>query len=223
MFEDLRAAFREAIDNFNQELSRDRVPETMDKLLRGMKGEIASARALVKDLESQIERAKAQTEAEAAAAATARRRAEMAQEIGDEETAQVAATYAEKHGKRETLLRQKAQALAEELEFRKRDEAEMFAKFHEAEAKRGELETTTGRTQARGSIDAADDLFAELNRMADIIDGEEAQRDAAVEVDGLDLGDDSSSDYHVEIDSSPPEEPDLDSALAELKRRMGHE
>ena len=34
MFENLRNAFREAVENFNKELSRDQVPETVDKLLK---------------------------------------------------------------------------------------------------------------------------------------------------------------------------------------------
>lgn len=41
MFDELRAAFKEAIDNFNTELGRDQISESVDKLLIGMKGEIA--------------------------------------------------------------------------------------------------------------------------------------------------------------------------------------
>ena len=41
MFEDLREAFKEALDNFNKELSRENVSGTADKLLAGMKDEIA--------------------------------------------------------------------------------------------------------------------------------------------------------------------------------------
>ena len=36
MFEDLRAAFHEAIEAFNKELSRDQVPERVDKLIESL-------------------------------------------------------------------------------------------------------------------------------------------------------------------------------------------
>ena len=36
MFEDLRSAFREAYVNFNKELNREHVPETVNRLIGGM-------------------------------------------------------------------------------------------------------------------------------------------------------------------------------------------
>ena len=54
MFEDLRSAFKEALDNFNKELSRDQVSETADKLLVGMKNEIADEKAQVAGLDDQL-------------------------------------------------------------------------------------------------------------------------------------------------------------------------
>ena len=38
MFDDLRNAFREAVQNFKDELDRDSVPENVDRLLAGMIG-----------------------------------------------------------------------------------------------------------------------------------------------------------------------------------------
>lgn len=222
MFEDLRAAFREAIENFNKELNRDQVPETVDRLLRGMRSELGDARALVADLESQIEKAVAQAESERAQAETCRRREEMAQKIGDEETAQLAKQYCERHEARQRLLEQKAVALREELVFRQRDYDEMMSKFKEAQESRNSLEATTGRTGARESISEADDLFRELDRMAEKIEGEEARGEAAEAFDSLDF--EPESDYHVDLDTpEPPEELDVDAALAELKRRMGED
>ena len=40
MFDDLRTAFREALDNFKKELKRDQVPETVDRLLVGMRSQL---------------------------------------------------------------------------------------------------------------------------------------------------------------------------------------
>jgi phage shock protein A len=97
----------------------------------------------------------------------------------------------------------------------------MFARFNEAKEKRDALTSTTQRTGARGSISEADDLFAELDRMAEKIGGTEAEAEAAEAFDDLDL--DRASDFHVEYDehAPPKKELDVDAALAELKRRMG--
>ena len=61
MFDDLRAAFSEALDNFNKELSRNQVPETVDKLLVSMKNEIADETAQVAGVEAQLERPSARS------------------------------------------------------------------------------------------------------------------------------------------------------------------
>ena len=57
MFDDLRAAFREAIENFNKELNRDEVPQTVDDLIGAMKNEVADVTSQIGALESQISRA----------------------------------------------------------------------------------------------------------------------------------------------------------------------
>jgi phage shock protein A len=220
MFDDLRAAFREALDNFNAELNRDRVPETADRLLRGMKRELVDSKAMISELERQVQRAEQEVERERTDAATARRREELARRIGDEETAAVARKYAERHEERHRLLERKAATLREELTLRRRDTDEMLAKYQEASKKRDALASTAGRSAARESIHAADDLFSELDRMAEAVEGERAQAEAAEALDDLDLDGTSRSDFHVDLDE-PREELDVDAALAELKRRMG--
>lgn len=219
MFEELRAAFRQAIENFNRELHRDQVPETMDRLLAGMQRELVDAKALISELEGQVQRARGEARTEAEQADVCRRREEMARRIDDAETADLAARYAERHRKRQALLEQKVQALDEELAFRRKDAEEMLARLKEARTEREGLSATTGRTQARRSLDEADDLFSELDRMAEQIEGEGRAADAAEALDDLDL--DRASDFHVEIDRPPAQPPDVDAALAELKRRMG--
>lgn len=219
MFDDLRAAFKEALDNFNKELSRGQVAETADKLLAGMKNEIADEKAQVAGLEDQLEKARGQIERLEKEAATARRRGEMAQEIDDEETVKLAAEYATKAEAHRIVLEKKAAALQEELEFRERTVEEMFARFNEAREKREALTATTGRSGARESLSEADDLFSELDRMAEKIEGNKARGDAAEAFDSLDF--DEPSEFHVDIDEPGPDrELDVDAALEELKRRM---
>ena len=218
MFEDLRAAFRQAIENFNREIHRDQAPDTIDRLLKGMQRELVDARALVSELDSQVERARGEARHEADQAAVCRRREEMARRIQDTETADLAAQYAERHAKRQTLLEQKVAALEEELAFRRKDAEEMLAKIKEARVQREGLTASTGRSQARDTLSEAGDLFSELDRMAEKIEGERHAADAAMEMDDLDL--DRPSDFHVELDTPAPDPPDVEAALAELKRRM---
>lgn len=220
MFEELRAAFREALENFNKELSRDQVPETVDRLLVGMKNEIADEKAQVAGLEAQLEKTRAEITHAREQAQTARRREAMARKIEDAETVQLASQYAARQEGRTQVLEKKAAALEEELQFRRRTVEEMFARFHEAKEKRDALGATTGRTGARRTLSEADELFSELDRMAEKIEGTRAEGEAAEAFDELDL--DEPSEYHVDLDEAPRrEELDVDAALAELKRRMG--
>jgi phage shock protein A len=228
MFDDLRAAFREAIDNFNKELRRENVAETTGRLLVGMRNEIAQEKAQILALEDQLEKALAGSSREKELGATCRRRERMARDIGDEETANLAAQQALKHEGHGAVLEKKSEAFREELELCRKNVDDMIAKFGEAKQQRDSLSATAGRAGARDSISAADDLFSELDRMAEKIEGERARGDAAEELDGLDLdgvvgsGSTEDFDYEVGLDDPPPrEELDVDAALAELKRRMG--
>jgi phage shock protein A len=217
MFEDLRSAFREAVNNFKDEIGRDEVPETVDKLLLGMRNEVADAKVRIKELEDQMTRAVHESEREKKEAATCRRREKMARDIDDSETADVAAQYAEKHEERQTLLEHKAVALNDELAYRQKEVEEMLGKVKEAQAKRDSLTATAGRGGARDSIGAAGDLFSEMDRMAEKIGDESARGEAAASMDPLDL--------HVDVDEPPPRpvDVDYDARLEELKRRMGEE
>ncbi len=226
MFEDLRAAFREALDNFNKELKRDQVPETVDRLLVGMKNELIDEKAQVRGLEEELERATAASQREKEAGLTCRRREKMARDIGDEETANLAAQHAAKHEGHQAVLEKKAQAIREELAFRRQSVEEMTAQLNDAIEKRSSLGATAGRMGARGAISEADDLFSELDRMAEKMTGESARADAAESLRALDLDLDGgeTTDYDVTLDEPPlREQLDVDAALAELKRRMGRD
>ncbi len=213
MFESLRDAFREAVANFKDEMARDEVPQTVDRLLAGMLEEVTAAKTALRDLEDQVQRTRSEAAKTATELETYRRRERMAGQIGDQETARVAREFAEKSEKRRTLLEHKAVALEEELEFRKSELDEMLAKIQEARSRRDSLAATAGRTGARESIQEADDLFGELDRMAAKIQDEDVRAHAAEAFGDLDLeaGDGS---------STPPPEIDFDARLAELKRRM---
>ncbi|MDX1494042.1 MAG: hypothetical protein R3253_08295, partial [Longimicrobiales bacterium] len=165
MFEDLRNAFKEALDNFNKELNRDQVSDAADKLLVGMRNEIVDEKAAVSGLEEQIEKANSQIEQLSKDSATARRREAMARDIDDEETAKLAVEYVAKVEGHRDVLRKKVAALEEELAFRRKTLEGMYAQFEEAKEKRAALKATTGRAGARDTISAANDLFAELDRM----------------------------------------------------------
>ncbi len=217
MFDNLRRAFREAVDNFKEELDRDDVPEAVDRLLREMKREAADTQAETKRLEAAITKALKATETEKREGETCRRREKMASEIGDEETARVAQEYAEKHEHRRDVLEQKALALKEELDMRRGEFREMIEAIKSAEKNREALSATAGRASTRNSIEGADDLFAELDRIASDIEDDDARREAHLEVDEA-LDDDPLEEFR-----SAPEPPpiDVDARLEALKRAMG--
>ncbi|MFO8175712.1 MAG: PspA/IM30 family protein [Gemmatimonadota bacterium] len=218
MFQNLRDAFKEAVENFKEELNRDQVPEVVDGLLRQMREELTDAQAHLHTLEGQIRKALQMVEMEEKEMATCRRREAMARKIGDEETARVAGEYEEKHRKRKVIQENKALALREEMEMKKGEIREMMAQFKEAKAKRETLTATLGRAQARSSMTDSDDLFAEMDRMAERIEGADGRRKA--EEDLLaELGESESS---RESWGPTPEEL-AEARLRELKRRMGEE
>lgn len=221
MFENLRTAFREAVENFKEELNRDDVPQAVDQLLAGMRDEVTEAKTRLHDLESGIERALLEAEREKREEATCIRREEMARKIGDEETARVAAEFRAKHAKRREVLEGKAVALQRELEVRKAEIEEMIGHIKEAQKRRDSLAAEAGRSTARDSIRGAEDLFDELDRMADKM-GDESRRDEAEDI-LRDLDDTVGSDYGIDLDAPSRPRVDVDARLAELKRRMGRE
>lgn len=226
MFDNLRRAFGEAISNFKDEIGRDDVPEAVDQLLRGMVTEVTDAKAYVKKLESDIELAEAKLSKQKKGAETARRREAMARDIGDAETETVAKEFAEKHERIAVVLEQKATALKQELKVRQTEVSDMMRQLKEARADRERLTATAGRAQTRNTLGEANDLFAQLDRMAEKIEGTQNEADAARELDDLELGGSSSTpdpDLEAQFDEleSEPRDIDFDAALAELKRRMG--
>ena len=145
MFDNLRQAFREAVDNFKDELGRDEIPEAVNRLLREMKREAADTKAEIRRLEEAIQGAIGKAEKEEGSRKTCRRREQMALAISDEETARVAREYAEKHEHRRSVLEHKALALKEELDMRQEEFQEMIEAIKDAEKNRDGLTATVGR------------------------------------------------------------------------------
>ena len=216
MFENLRQAFREAVDNFKDELGRDDIPEAVSRLLREMKREAADTKAEIRRLGEAIHSAIERAEKEKSEGKTCRRREKMALDISDEDTARVAREYAEKHEHRRSVLEHKALALKEELDMREEEFREMIEAIKEADKNRDSLTATAGRASARNSIDDADDLFSQLDRIADEIGADDAQQEASSEID--DLLDDGLDRFERRPE---PEEIDMDARLEALKRAMG--
>ncbi len=207
------------MDNFKEELDRDDVPEAVDNLLRAMKREAADTQAETQRLEAAIKKAIEATDKEKREGETCRRREKMASDIGDEETARVAREYAEKHEHRREVLEQKAIVLKEELDMRRAEFKDMIATIKDAEKNRDTLTATAGRATARNSIDGAEDLFAELDRIAGDLEDDDARREAQIEVNEA-MDDDPLDEFR----SPPPPPPmDVDARLDALKRAMGED
>jgi hypothetical protein len=166
MFENLRDAFREAIANFKEELAREEVPGTVDRLFLGMKNELAVAKSHLAALEKQIEHARIQVKRDGDEEVTCRRRGEMARKVSDEETARIAFEYAVRYKRRRAVLERKIVALDDERVIRAVELQEMAERLSEAQDKRDTLAAAAGSRNSNETTRAADDLFDELDRMA---------------------------------------------------------
>ena len=101
-----------------------------------------------------------------------------------------------------------------QVEFR-----EMIEAIKDADKNRDTLAATAGRATARNSIEEADDLFSQMDRIGEEMGADDAQREARIEVE--DLMDDG-PDAGLDRFGSPPkaEEIDFDARLEALKRAM---
>jgi len=216
VFDDLRSAFRQAVDNFMNELDRDTVGDDVDRLLRGMIDEVTDAKAHLAGLEDQLATTEARLARETEAAATCRRREKMANEIDDAETARIAVEHAERHEERARVLEQRRDAITAEIALARRDVGEMTEKLKEARSRRASLEAEAGRSTARDSLSDTDRLFAEFDRFEERLGDEGVKARAAEEIH-----EEFRSDLRIDPDS-PTERPDVDydAVLEELKRRM---
>lgn len=216
MFDDLRQAFREAVQNFKDEINRDQVPGTVDEILRAMVQETTDTKARLQKVTEDLEAARTRVKSESDQVATMARREGMARDIGDEETARLAGEFRAKHEERLQVFQKKATALEEEERLLGAEVTEMLARVKEARARRDSLTAEAGRAGARDSLNESGDLFDQFKRMEAKIEGDEFEAEAAQDMS------ESFSEYQIDLDAPPPSaEVDFDAALQELKRRMG--
>jgi hypothetical protein len=121
MFESLRDAFRQAVENFRRELGRDDAPGAFARIHRDLSRELDRADGRLRALEAELARVREEAAAEGREAAVCLRREELALRIRDAETARLAREFSERHVRRREILEEKGHVLAIELRDR-RDE-----------------------------------------------------------------------------------------------------
>lgn len=123
MFESFRRAWRDAVDNFWQELQADDAgPEAR---ARAVYREVATARNQLGQLDREIGDTRQRRDEEREQVEVCVRRERMARDIGDDETARIAVEYRQRHEERADVLGRKLEALEAERALCRRDLAEM--------------------------------------------------------------------------------------------------
>lgn len=227
MFDNLREALREAIDNFKAEMYRDDLPEgahgSMDRLLLGMRKEIADAKSALSTLDGQLVEVRAQVLQESTKEATCRRREKLARRVGDEETARIAAEYARRHARRHDMLERKIAVIEEEHSMRAAEIAEMLTRLRDVQDRRDALATARGDGN-EGSVWTAEELLEELDRTAGAMDDAGHHSRARTIEELEDCIEREYADLRVDPWAhTEPARVDLDERLSELKRRMGRD
>ena len=136
MFDDLRSAWREAVQNFWDELQAggDGHPQ-----IRVMQRELASARGELRRLEEERTRYRNRRSHERQQEEVCLRRERMARDIGDAETAEIAARYAARHRERAEILQRRVELIEQEALLLGRDVEEMEAALREVQEDPGAL------------------------------------------------------------------------------------
>ena len=121
VFDDFKRAWRQAVDNFWEELEADD-PEGRS---RGVYREVAGVRNQLDELDAAIGDTGQRLKHEKEQIEACVRRESMARKIGDDETAGVAAEYRTRHQERADVLERKLEALEAERGLCLRDLEEM--------------------------------------------------------------------------------------------------
>jgi hypothetical protein len=132
MFEDLRKAWDDAVQNFWRELDAQDEGDpghegAPRRQLAAMRRELGTADTELKRLDADLARTRGAVQSERREVETCRRRLAQAEAIGDAETARLATTFAERAAERAAVLERKAEALEAERALRVRDLTEMRA------------------------------------------------------------------------------------------------
>jgi hypothetical protein len=121
MFDKLKQAWREAVENFHHELNAEEGMDTAS----GLDRELNDARKEVQRLEAELHATQRKLDTERQEEQVCRRREQLARQIGDLETVRVAVEFAARHRERGDVLARKLEALQAEHALRVRELAEL--------------------------------------------------------------------------------------------------
>lgn len=155
MFEELRRAWHEAVENFWREVraGEEGPPAALYR-------EVARVRTQLDRLDAEVADARRRMGEEREQADACARRERMARQIGDAETARVASEYGSRHRERAAVLERKAEALEAERTLCRRDLDEMERALQDGRAGAPadvirELDRDTAEGQFRDLEDAS--------------------------------------------------------------------
>ncbi|MEJ2502785.1 MAG: hypothetical protein P8177_05615 [Gemmatimonadota bacterium] len=162
VFDDFRAAWRQAVENFWHELEGD----DGESSSRGALRQVAAARNQLDELDAAIGDTRQRVGEEKERVASCRRREQLARDIGDGETARIAAEYGARHQERVDVLTRKLDALEAERQLCRRDLQEMEKAIQEGRvvvdrARVEDLERHPREAEFRNLEDAARGRSAE--------------------------------------------------------------
>jgi hypothetical protein len=131
MFEELRRAWREAMANFRAEL-HGLDPADAGRQVAAMRRDVEAARELLRRLDRDLAATRGEADGERAAHGECLRREALARLAGEQETAAIAAEFAERHRRRADVLGRKLDALTDERDLRQEELTAMESAFREA-------------------------------------------------------------------------------------------
>jgi len=135
MFEDWKKAWQQAVHNFQRELAADE-PETVPHVA-AMRRDVAAARSALSRLSQELVEARDEASRERAEEQTCLRRQRLAAGIDDHETAELAASWAERHAQKAAVLERKVEVLTAELDLRRAELQQMESHVAQAAASIG--------------------------------------------------------------------------------------
>ena len=161
MFDEWKQAWRQAVENFERELSEGAPAAPR---LRAMERELVSASGALTRLGAEIRATQLELTKEREQEQVCRRRETLARDARDAETERIAAEFAARHGQRAGLLERKVAVLEEERALLTHDVAEMKKLVDQVAAT---SRTSVGSTSSAESGFTHDDAhFSRLERDA---------------------------------------------------------
>lgn len=184
MLKDFGALLHRALDRFKAEAGRRDPEDQIAELLGGMRREMVDARALVSELKQAAAGARTELAREQQRLADCLRRRDLAANIGDEETTQIAKEFATRHREAVGVLEAKVRAAEAEVQLRTREADDLAERYRQADARRfallAELRRAGAHGRSEGEMAGLEDDF---DRFAEQIDDQARHTDAAGEVE----------------------------------------